>query len=187
MAPGRMPCVFTAPPNNLLVDCNQCGQQIPNEHYHCSICDTGDYDLCNACVDAGHSCPGENHWLIKRFRHPDGAIGNSQTQRLPPKPKQGPGLQPRVRLPGASGENVITCGFAAGRAQLRKEASESLAELKVKEKNLSSPAAKAMLHAKLLDLGQPPVESRTCNVCLESKSAAIIDLIITNRTLQAAH
>ncbi|KAF2840009.1 hypothetical protein M501DRAFT_931424 [Patellaria atrata CBS 101060] len=69
------------------VYCNSCDRPMMNEHYHCSICDDGDYDLCRACVEAGTHCPGEGHWLIKRFVK-NGNVINSTTERIAPKPKQ---------------------------------------------------------------------------------------------------
>ncbi|CAK1357555.1 hypothetical protein CB0940_07718 [Cercospora beticola] len=63
------------------VYCNICGVATPDVHYHCSICDDGDYDLCQGCVDSGNACPGEGHWLIKRFSK-NGAYVNSTTTRL---------------------------------------------------------------------------------------------------------
>lgn len=49
--------------------CSICGEQIPDidGHYHCSICDDDDFDLCQACVDKGIRCRSEDHWLIKRI------------------------------------------------------------------------------------------------------------------------
>ncbi|EED14113.1 ZZ type zinc finger domain protein [Talaromyces stipitatus ATCC 10500] len=68
--------------NAFCIDCNNCGGNIPSEHYHCSICDDGDYDLCLACVEAGVSCHGEDHWLLKRFVQ-NGVIVNSVTEIAP--------------------------------------------------------------------------------------------------------
>lgn len=68
--------------NAFCIDCNHCGGSIPSEHYHCSICDDGDYDLCLNCVEAGVSCPGEDHWLLKRSVQ-NGAIINSVTTIAP--------------------------------------------------------------------------------------------------------
>ncbi|KAL9089162.1 MAG: hypothetical protein Q9159_002722 [Coniocarpon cinnabarinum] len=69
------------------VCCNKCDQQVTNEHYHCSICDGGDYDLCEKCVQAGMVCEGEGHWMIKRtFKN--GAFVNSTTRIVAPKPKE---------------------------------------------------------------------------------------------------
>jgi next to BRCA1 gene 1 protein len=68
------------------VYCNNCDKPMANEHYHCSICDDGDYDLCSTCVDAGNHCPGERHWLIKRFVQ-NGKVINSTTEKIAPKPK----------------------------------------------------------------------------------------------------
>lgn len=57
-----------------------------DEHFHCSVCDNGDYDLCPACVDSGIHCPGDGHWMVKRFVK-NGSVVNSTTQRIPPKVK----------------------------------------------------------------------------------------------------
>ncbi|OJJ43374.1 hypothetical protein ASPZODRAFT_136220 [Penicilliopsis zonata CBS 506.65] len=66
------------------IECNNCGRSIPNEHYHCSKCEDGDYDLCLQCVEAGIYCQGPDHWLIKRFVK-DGTITNSVTETVPPR------------------------------------------------------------------------------------------------------
>ncbi|KAF4555850.1 Ig-like domain-containing protein [Elsinoe fawcettii] len=71
------------------VYCNNCDAVMHNEHFHCSICDGGDYDLCQGCVDKGKLCPGQGHWLVKRFIK-DGQMISSTTERLPPKPKAVP-------------------------------------------------------------------------------------------------
>lgn len=57
-----------------------------DEHFHCGVCDGGDYDLCPACVDNGVHCPGTGHWMVKRFVK-NGSVVNSTTQRMPPKTK----------------------------------------------------------------------------------------------------
>ncbi|KAI0538816.1 hypothetical protein GGR58DRAFT_466878 [Xylaria digitata] len=48
------------------VCCNSCDRAVPEAHFHCSICDEGDFDLCQECVNRGISCYGDGHWLIKR-------------------------------------------------------------------------------------------------------------------------
>ena len=69
------------------VYCNECDKPMLDEHFHCSICDDGDYDLCQKCVAAGKVCPGANHWLIKRTLK-DGRMINSITEKVAPKPRQ---------------------------------------------------------------------------------------------------
>lgn len=69
------------------IDCNNCGQSIPNEHYHCGICDNGDYDLCTDCVNRGALCRGEGHWLIKRFVE-NGVLTNSTTETIAPRKEE---------------------------------------------------------------------------------------------------
>ncbi|KAH8688831.1 hypothetical protein BGW36DRAFT_309699 [Talaromyces proteolyticus] len=66
------------------IDCNNCRKGIPAEHFHCGICDDGDYDLCPACVNAGVTCPGQNHWLLKRLVQ-NGVVINSTTETIAPK------------------------------------------------------------------------------------------------------
>ncbi|KAF2009268.1 hypothetical protein BU24DRAFT_415191 [Aaosphaeria arxii CBS 175.79] len=70
-----------------VVFCNNCNQAMEDEHFHCSICDHGDYDLCQTCVDAGIHCPGAGHWMVKRFVK-DGAVVTSVVERIGPKSKQ---------------------------------------------------------------------------------------------------
>ncbi|KAF7590793.1 hypothetical protein BBP40_002361 [Aspergillus hancockii] len=76
-----------SPTGVFCIDCNHCGQSIPNEHYHCSICEDGDYDLCFHCVDSGVTCPNESHWLIKRIVK-DGIVTNSTTETVAPRKVQ---------------------------------------------------------------------------------------------------
>ncbi|TVY59698.1 NBR1-like protein [Lachnellula suecica] len=68
------------------VYCNNCSDAIPDEHYHCSTCDDGDFDLCQECVDNGVLCGGDGHWMIKRFVK-SGKVINSTTETIAPKPK----------------------------------------------------------------------------------------------------
>ncbi|KAH6674313.1 putative next to BRCA1 gene 1 protein [Halenospora varia] len=68
------------------VYCNNCNDAIPDEHYHCSTCDDGDFDLCQNCVNAGVLCGDEEHWMIKRFVK-NGKVINSTTETIAPKPK----------------------------------------------------------------------------------------------------
>ena len=80
------------------VNCNKCDKQVTNDHFHCSICDSGDYDLCEACVNAGAFCKGENHWLIKRSVK-NGIFVKSTTETIAPKSKA---MEPATAtMPGA--------------------------------------------------------------------------------------
>ncbi|CAI7575932.1 unnamed protein product [Penicillium glandicola] len=87
------------------IDCNHCGRSIANEHYHCSICENGDYDLCLQCVGAGASCRGEGHWLIKRTVK-DGVVTNSTTETIPPRDQSALEFSPM--LPTQIQREVIT-------------------------------------------------------------------------------
>ncbi|KAK6526301.1 hypothetical protein TWF694_004901 [Orbilia ellipsospora] len=71
-------CIEPEPSRSFLVYCNKCQRTIHGEHYHCSICDKGDYDLCATCVDNGVHCEGD-HWLIKRTLE-NGRIVSSTTE-----------------------------------------------------------------------------------------------------------
>ncbi|KAI1273495.1 hypothetical protein F5Y07DRAFT_391270 [Xylaria sp. FL0933] len=77
-APAQQECIkrpFT-------VCCNSCDRAVPEAHFHCSICDEGDFDLCQDCVNRGITCHGEGHWLIKRTVV-DGDIKCSSTHIAP--------------------------------------------------------------------------------------------------------
>lgn len=71
------------------IDCNRCGESVSNEHYHCSKCEMGDFDLCPSCVERGVTCNDEDHWLIKRTIK-GGKVCSSNTETLRPKPKTPP-------------------------------------------------------------------------------------------------
>ena len=92
------------------VYCNECDAAMPDGHFHCSICDGGDYDLCERCVTSGKLCPGEGHWLIKRFIK-DGKVINSTTERISPrtkKPVQINELDVEKEIPGAFTDDTKT-------------------------------------------------------------------------------
>ncbi|KAJ5335400.1 hypothetical protein N7452_007803 [Penicillium brevicompactum] len=92
----QFPVISHNSPNGMFcIDCNKCGRSIANGHYHCSICENGDYDLCPQCVTAGATCGGDGHWLIKRIVK-DGAVTNSTTEIIPPR---GPSIEAPVQLP----------------------------------------------------------------------------------------
>ncbi|KAG0651986.1 ZZ-type zinc finger-containing [Hyphodiscus hymeniophilus] len=75
-----------SPINIFSVYCNNCEAAIPDEHYHCSTCDDGDFDLCQGCVENGVTCKDDDHWMIKRFVK-NGKVINSTTETLSPKLK----------------------------------------------------------------------------------------------------
>jgi next to BRCA1 gene 1 protein len=100
-----LPSMSDFPSTSYTIDCNACGSSVPNEHYHCGICEGGDFDLCKACIDAGVTCDGEEHWLLKRTIR-NGAVIPSTTQTLPPKkgvpdaPYEGETVQKNCRIMG---------------------------------------------------------------------------------------
>ncbi|KAJ5620333.1 hypothetical protein N7510_004317 [Penicillium lagena] len=51
------------------VYCDICLVKIPDIdiHYHCNLCDHGNFDVCNACISSGAACLESNHELIKRL------------------------------------------------------------------------------------------------------------------------
>lgn len=79
-----IPTMSDFPSTSYTIDCNHCGSSVPNEHYHCGICEGGDFDLCKTCIDAGVTCDGEEHWLLKRSIR-NGIVVPSTTETLPPK------------------------------------------------------------------------------------------------------
>ncbi|KAL8826649.1 MAG: hypothetical protein Q9191_003665 [Dirinaria sp. TL-2023a] len=87
---------FNAPGTSFTICCNICNDAIPNSHYHCSICDDGDFDICEACYNQQIHCDNDDHWLVKRYVK-DGKVASSLTETVPPKksttdePKEIPG------------------------------------------------------------------------------------------------
>ena len=77
------PSLPTAPAP-FTICCNNCDASIPDAHWHCSICDDGDFDLCPNCVDKGFVCDSDRHWLIKRTVK-DNKVVNSITETIAPK------------------------------------------------------------------------------------------------------
>ena len=71
-----------------------------DEHFHCGICDHGDYDLCPSCVDSGIHCPGAGHWMVKRFVK-NGLVVNSTTERVGPNSKPEVEQTMEQNMPGA--------------------------------------------------------------------------------------
>jgi next-to-BRCA1 protein 1 len=105
-ANGNSGLAFRPKPTNLctswVVYCNNCNEPMEDEHFHCSVCDGGDYDLCPACVGNGIHCPGSGHWMVKRFVK-NGNVVNSTTQRIAPKVKAEAEVQEpqQQEIPGA--------------------------------------------------------------------------------------
>ena len=46
--------------------CDDCGKVTTGQHYHCSICTGGDYDICFDCYLEGSRCCNPEHHLQKR-------------------------------------------------------------------------------------------------------------------------
>lgn len=90
------------------VYCNECDKAMDDVHFHCSICDGGDYDLCKECVDKSKHCPGEGHWLIKRFIK-NGEVVPSETERI--SPRKICAAQPVLSLIDASAEKCMPGSF----------------------------------------------------------------------------
>ena len=88
----------SAPFTNFSICCNNCQAVIPDAHWHCGICDKGDFDLCRDCVEKGHLCEDDEHWLIKRFVK-DGKVIPSTTETI--GPKQSGGIKHEEKVPGA--------------------------------------------------------------------------------------
>ena len=90
---------------NFVIWCNQCDNAIADAHWHCSICDGGDYDICLKCADEGAVCSNEQHWLIKRFFR-DGKIITSTTETL--APKKASKQEEKAEIPGAYEKEIKT-------------------------------------------------------------------------------
>ncbi len=50
------------------VYCDECGDVTTQIHFHCNLCKSGDYDICQACFKKGRRCLVPEHRLVKRAR-----------------------------------------------------------------------------------------------------------------------
>ncbi|KAJ6115094.1 hypothetical protein N7486_000872 [Penicillium sp. IBT 16267x] len=109
----RFPVISHNSPSGMFcIDCNNCGRSIANEHFHCGICENGDYDLCPACVTNGALCRGEGHWLIKRSVE-NGIVTNSTTETIPPHQAQVQATKPLVSRPAQEPNTEIVAPVSA--------------------------------------------------------------------------
>ena len=90
---------FAIPGTAFTICCNKCDKAIPDAHWHCGICDRGDFDLCGDCVEKGNLCEDEDHFLIKRFVK-DGRVIASTTETIAPK-KIPAKVETEEKVPGA--------------------------------------------------------------------------------------
>lgn len=84
MEMGLKHCPYAQANNKYTVFCNSCSSPISNCHYHCGVCDDGDFDLCTDCTGRGVTCDDDTHWMIKRTIE-NGKVSSSTTETLPPK------------------------------------------------------------------------------------------------------
>ncbi|KAL9074309.1 MAG: hypothetical protein Q9157_004431 [Trypethelium eluteriae] len=58
------------------IHCDVCLVEVPdvNVHYHCEICDDGNFDVCQYCHFEGAFCLDDSHKLIKRAVEDDGFV-----------------------------------------------------------------------------------------------------------------
>ena len=105
---------FDVPASCFTVCCNNCTITIPDAHWHCSICEDGDYDICEECVASGAHCGVEGHFLIKRLIE-NGKVISSTTETVPKK---------TVTI--SDSENIIPPAFTS---QVKEEHSSEMLEL----------------------------------------------------------
>lgn len=87
---------FSIPGTSFTICCNNCDKSISDAHWHCGICDHGDFDVCGDCVEKGKLCEGQDHFLIKRFVK-DGKVIASTTETIAPKKA----IKIEEKVPGA--------------------------------------------------------------------------------------
>ena len=91
---------FQVPLTSFTVQCNYCGTNIPSAHWHCNVCDHGDFDLCQVCIESGIHCDIDDHYLIKRTIE-DGKVKYSTSNIVDKKaPKPEPKAEEKKEMPG---------------------------------------------------------------------------------------
>ena len=58
--------------------CDECDELTTDVHFHCNLCESGDYDICQACFERGRRCLVPEHQLVKRARSKYDLIDISQ-------------------------------------------------------------------------------------------------------------
>ena len=95
------------PGSSFSICCNKCDIAIQGPHWHCSICENGDFDLCQSCFTEGVRCDnndqGTEHWLIHRSVK-EGKVITSDTERYMPRRSTEPAPKPQV--PGAFASEI---------------------------------------------------------------------------------
>ena len=84
------------------VCCNNCSANIPDAHWHCSICQDGDFDLCHECMTKNIHCGGIGHFLIKRSIE-NGRVISSTTETVPKRVVK---VESEKEVPGAFTSDV---------------------------------------------------------------------------------
>lgn len=143
------------------VCCNSCDQTIPDTHYHCSKCDGDDFDLCLDCVQAGITCYGPDHWLIKRFKC-NGSFVTSTTEKLPPKSK------------GKSNQEL-----SSDEVQMAKPTQEKLGQRRGLGQDVEVPSDSHQMKPRLSPL-KPLFAVRACNNCVQGLPASVSPLPYPN-------
>lgn len=96
------------------IRCKYCDDAIPNTHWHCSICDDADFDLCSNFVEKGALCNAPAHWSIKRFLD-GGKVTYSTTETIAPKDtKSEPMISPANEDTNIESEKEIPGAFTSG-------------------------------------------------------------------------
>jgi hypothetical protein len=57
--------------NAYYLECDTCENDLVlmEPHWHCKICNEGDYDICHECHERGKKCKDETHVLVKKDRY----------------------------------------------------------------------------------------------------------------------
>ncbi|CCC10827.1 hypothetical protein SMAC4_07844 [Sordaria macrospora] len=171
---ASMPVSELSTRSGYAVCCNSCDQTIAYDHYHCSICDDGDFDLCPDCHNKGVVCHNYGHQLTKRFIN-NGSITTVDTKSREYTPMvdaaqlaQAKALEQRMAV--AHVEYMAKLQEAEDQKAALQRTNEILALAKAESSrsSLSSASPSVSRYESVL----PSVESysrvtlRTCNCCI---------------------
>ncbi|KAL5627612.1 hypothetical protein BROUX41_003765 [Berkeleyomyces rouxiae] len=160
--------------------CNACSNPIESNHWHCSKCDMGDYDICPDCFAQGRGCEDDEHWLIRRSVV-DGVLMSGSTEvvcisKLPSAQSSRP--ESVVSTAGSKAEEIIQDRMSSLSMSEQKEprtfikAPTETTTSKVtendamqEEKNYNKLAS-ALPNEEHTTYGYPSINRRTCNGCV---------------------
>ena len=66
---GNLLRAYATATDSPTVYCDECGDLTTENHFHCNVCEEGDFDICPGCYARGIRCYGSGHLVHRIFRN----------------------------------------------------------------------------------------------------------------------